>query len=66
MGGNGIVWVMDHASGAALHAYNAANVAQQLYVSPSLGTGSKWAMPTVINGKVYVGTDGHLACFGLK
>jgi hypothetical protein len=62
---NGIVWVMDHASGAALHAYNASNVAQQLYMSPSLGTGAKWAVPTVINGKVYVGTDGHLVCFGL-
>lgn len=63
--GNAIVWVMDHASGAALHAYNAANVAQQLYVSPSLGTGAKWAVPTVINGKVYVGTSGQLVCFGL-
>jgi len=62
---NGIVWVMDRASGAALHAYNAANVAQQLYVSPSLGTGTKWAVPTVVKGRVYVGTDGHLVCFGL-
>lgn len=62
---NGIVWVVDHATGAALHAYDATNVANQLFVSPSMGTGTKWAVPTVINGNVYVGTGGHLYVFGL-
>jgi len=63
---NGIVWAVDHGTGAALHAYDATNLGKQLFVSSSMGTGAKWAVPTVINGKVYVGTKGHLYVFGLK
>lgn len=63
---NGIVWAVDHGTAAALHACDANDMSMQLYVSSSMGTGAKWAVPTVINGKVYVGTDGHLYVFGLN
>jgi hypothetical protein len=66
---NGIVWVADitaYQSGGAvvLDAYDATNVSNPLYSSPSNGSGAaapatKFTVPTVANGKVYVG--GHLA-----
>jgi hypothetical protein len=62
---NGIVWAMDYSkSVAALHAYDATNVATELYRSSGLGSGAKWAVPTVVNGKVYVGTGSQLVVFG--
>lgn len=60
---NGIVWAVDHTSAVALHAFDANNVATQLYQSGSLGSGTKWSTPTVINGKVYVATNGKLYVF---
>ena len=66
---NGIVWVADitaYQSGGAvvLDAYDATNVSNPLYSSPSNGSGAavpatKFTVPTVANGKVYVG--GQLA-----
>jgi len=61
---NGIVWVVDHSTAAALHAFDATNVANELYRSPGLGAGTKWAVPTVVNSKVYVGTATQLVVFG--
>jgi hypothetical protein len=70
----GIVWALDisaYPSGpAVLNAYDATNLATQLYSSPTSGTGAagnavKFAVPTVANGKVYVGTQGQLDVFGL-
>src|SRR3984893_16406624 len=61
---NGIVWTIDHSSSVALHAYDAANVATELYRSSGLGSGAKWPVPTVVNSKVYVGTDSTLVVFG--
>ena len=73
---NGIVWAIDFASygtsnnGAAnagpavLHAYDASNLASELWNS-SQGSGNaagnavKFIVPTVANGKVYVGTRGN-------
>jgi len=76
---NGIVWVVDHSSSVvALHAYDAtiapvapsrraspANISKELYRSPGLGTGAEFVVPTVVNGKVYVGTAGKLFVFAL-
>lgn len=62
---NGIVWVIDRKA-AALHAYDASDLSKSFYTSGSLGTATKWSTPTVINGKVYVGTDSKLYVFGLK
>ena len=71
---NGIVWALDNSNyctnqspgcgPAVLHAYNASNLATELWNS-TMGTGNeagnavKFTVPTVANGKVYVGTRGN-------
>jgi hypothetical protein len=67
-----ILWALDTSAsgGAVLNAYDATNVATQLYSSsakPSdaIGPTGKFTVPTVANGYVYVGTNGGLAIFGL-
>jgi hypothetical protein len=73
---NGIVWALDNgASGSGgpgvLYAYNASNLAQTLYnttqnaTRDQLGPAINFTVPTVVNGKVYVGTGNSLAVFGL-
>lgn len=75
----GIVWALDTSgyvasSPAVLHAYDATNLANELYVSPSstggpappAGPAVKFAVPTVANGKVYIGTQNELSVFGLQ
>jgi hypothetical protein len=73
---NGIVWALDTSgyvtpSPAVLRAYDATNLANELYASPSSGSTAagfavKFAVPTVANGKVYIGTQNELSVFGLK
>ena len=73
---NGIVWAIDQtnyctsqAKGcgpAVLHAYNASNITTELWNSTqgsgnSAGNAVKFTVPTVANGKVYVGTRGNNA-----
>ena len=72
---NGIIWVADitaYQSGGAviLDAYDATNVSTQFYSSPSSGSGAaapaaKFTVPTVANGKVYVGGQLAFSVFGL-
>jgi hypothetical protein len=72
---NGIVWVADisaYQTGDAviLDAYDATNVSTLLYSSPSNGPGAaappaKFTVPTVANGKVYVGGQLAFTVFGL-
>ena len=69
---NGIVWTADNQSVAVLHAYDASNVATELYNSNQasggrdhFGTGNKFIVPTIANGKVYVGTTNGVGVFGL-
>jgi hypothetical protein len=74
---NGIVWALQTdlygANGTSvLHALSATNVATELYNSAQNGTNDlagpivKFAVPTVINGKVYVGTSNQMDVYGLK
>jgi outer membrane protein assembly factor BamB len=69
----GILWAAENASNAVLHAYDARNLAHELYNSnqaPSsrdhFGSGTKFIVPTVANGKAYVAaTNGQVGVFGL-
>ena len=71
---NGIVWALDNSNyctpptstcgPTVLHAYDATNLATELWNS-TLGSGNgagnavKFTVPTIANGKVYVGTRGN-------
>jgi outer membrane protein assembly factor BamB len=66
-----IVWAIEHTSTSVLHAYNATNLAVELYNSnqagsrDQFGSASHFGTPTIVNGKVYVGTTNSVAAFGL-
>ncbi len=77
---NGIVWTIENSghgitgdstgTQAILHAYDATNLASELYNSslvPSDNAGMpvKFPVPSVANGKVYVGTQSSVAVYGL-
>ena len=69
---NGIVWAHENANPAVLHAYDAANLATELYNSSQaaggrdqLGPGNKFITPIVADGKVFVAGSGAVAVFGL-
>ncbi|HET9407608.1 MAG TPA: hypothetical protein VFO39_10250 [Candidatus Sulfotelmatobacter sp.] len=68
---NGIVWAVENTSPAVLHAYDAASL-NELYNSnqasggrDQFGNGNKFITPTIVNGKVFVGTPTGVAEFGL-
>jgi hypothetical protein len=65
---NGIVWAYErNALGHAhLHAYDATNLKTELFHSAVIGSAVKFAVPTVCNGKVFVGTANSIAAFGEK
>lgn len=67
-----IVWVTENTDPAVLHAYDATNLATELYNSNQapnsrdhFGTGNKFIVPMIANGKVYVGTTSGIGVFGL-
>jgi len=78
---NAIVWALDtdtyvHRSNstgqpAVLRAFDARNLSREIYNSnenfpqDNAGKAVKFAVPTVANGKVYVGTQGELTVYGL-
>src|SRR5207302_241815 len=70
---NGILWAVDTGAGSeVLHAYDATNVAVELYNSDqaangrdSLGPSVKFAMPVVTGGKALVPPRSPVAIFGL-
>jgi hypothetical protein len=68
---NGIVWAAENTNPAVLHAYDAGNLGTELYRSSqnsardSFGAGNKYIVPTVANGKVFVGTTNGVGVFGL-
>ena len=69
---NAILWAVQNSSPAVLHAYDANNLATELYNSSQaaagrdqFGNGNKDITPTIANGKIYVGTPNSVAVFGL-
>jgi len=69
---NLILWAAENTSPAVLHAYEANNLAVELYNSNQaaggrdhFGNGNKFITPTIANGKVYVGTQTGVGVFGL-
>jgi hypothetical protein len=71
----GVVWIIDYTgwqngTASILDAYDATNVGTLLFTSPGTGTGSagpavKFTVPTVANGRVYVGGQYTFSVFGL-
>ena len=75
---SGIVWAVQtdayyssKPGPAVLHAYDAKNLARELYNSnqrlarDNPGPASKFTVPTIANGKVFVGTANQLSVYGL-
>ena len=74
---NGIVWALNNGQyatttgTASLNAYNATNLGQRLYSSSTNSTRDnpgapiKMTVPTIVNGKVYITTQGNLVAYGL-
>jgi hypothetical protein len=67
----GIVWAVENNSNGILHAYDATNLATELYNSSQAANSrdqfaaNKYITPVITNGKVYVGTPSSVAVFGL-
>jgi len=74
---NAIVWAIETqgqvqgGGPSVLHAYDATNVATELYNSNQAGTRDvpgasvKFSVPTIANGKVYIGTQTDVDVYGL-
>jgi hypothetical protein len=74
---NGIVWALDNVSYKnpccqTLYAYDANNLGHLLYASYQApnqrdvpGAATKFAVPTIANGKVYIAGGGHFSVYGL-
>jgi hypothetical protein len=69
---SGIIWTHENQIIAVLHAYDATNLANELYNSnqaanarDQFGAGNKFISPSVADGKVFVGTTASVAVFGL-
>jgi hypothetical protein len=68
---NGIVWATEKGTGpSVLHAYDATNLGTELWNSANssadqAGQAVKFTVPTIANGKVYVGTVGEISVYGL-
>jgi hypothetical protein len=70
---NGIVWALQNGTPGVLAAFNATNLASEIYNSTQaagdrdrLTDGVKFTVPSVANGKVFVGGRYALSVFGLR
>ncbi|MGB7308560.1 MAG: hypothetical protein WBC67_05790 [Candidatus Acidiferrales bacterium] len=68
---NAIVWAVEASTPGVLHAYDAANLAHELYNSNQAPGGrdqfveNKFITPMIANGKVFIGTPDSVVVFGL-
>jgi hypothetical protein len=70
---NGILWAVQKNGTApgSLRAYDTANLTQELYNSDQAGSrdtldvAAKFSIPLVVNGKVFVASEGKLTIYGL-
>jgi hypothetical protein len=69
---DGIVWVLerlDTNNAVMLRAYSASDLSHELYNSAQAGTraylGTRFQIPLVANGRVYVGTTKQVIVFGM-
>src|SRR5450755_1004949 len=69
---NAILWAVENANKAVLHAYDATNLANELYNSAQasagrddFGPGNKYITPTVADGRVIVGGTTSVTVFGM-
>ncbi|SAK60173.1 Outer membrane protein assembly factor BamB [Caballeronia temeraria] len=68
---NGILWAAEKGTIGVLRAYDATNLANELYSSvdaggrDQFGAGNKFVTPMIANGKVYLGTRNGVVVFGL-
>jgi len=71
---NGIVWAIENGGIGVLHAYDATNLANELYNSNQAPAGRdqfptdgnvKFVTPMIANGRVFVGTPNAVVAFGL-
>jgi outer membrane protein assembly factor BamB len=69
---DGIIWAHENSDPAVLHAYDAGDLGHELYNSSQasggrdqFGAGNKFITPMIADGKVFVGTQGGVAVFGL-
>jgi chitodextrinase len=70
---NGIIWALDNSQFGTscptgcqgLYAYDATNLGTLLYSSTDVGSAVKFTVPTIANGKVYIGGQNTLAVYGL-
>jgi hypothetical protein len=74
---DGIVWILESKGWrspdtmAILHAYDGTNVAREIYSSEQnsardrAGKCLRFAVPTVVNGRVYVGAKSEVDVYGL-
>jgi hypothetical protein len=70
--GNAVLWAHESSTPAVLHAFDATNLANELYNSSQapgardqFGAGNTFIVPVVADGKVFVGTLSAVAEFGL-
>jgi hypothetical protein len=68
---NAILWAVENSNPAVLHAYDAGDLNHELYNSTqapggadNFGAGNKFITPTIVNGRVYIGTQTGVAVFG--
>jgi hypothetical protein len=69
---NAIIWAAENANPAVLHAYDATNLARELYNSNQaadgrdhVAAGNKFIAVTIADGKVFLGTVTGVGVFGL-